>query len=1256
MSYPNLNKNYITRGISKAFFAVLVTLGCLYPDTLSATHIVGGDLSYRALGGDAYELTLRIRRDCENAAEEADFDDPAIIGIFDKEGNWLFNYGFGGQFLLDFQGATVIEDELASECLLAQGELCVEEAIYTDTIWIPIQDEGYIFAYQRCCRNILLNNIVDPLNTGVIYKTCIEPESMDGGNKSAQFSQHTPLYVCINEPWVFDHSATDEDGDDLVYSLYTPFQSGTADDPIPTPPFGNPLDREVEWLSPTYSETNMLGGSSPLTIDPNTGILTATPEITGVFLIGVKVEEFRNGELINTVYRDMEIDIRACGDIPTASFEVETYNCDGFDVTFDNTSEGANFYNWIFDFPEGTITSNLEEPGTITFPGPGAYTVLLQAFADDSCRAEAVQVIFVNDFDAVPDFSSEVESCEEEIVITLNDESTGDIESYEWLVETADSTISGEGDPFTFVLEESALATVTLFVYDSIGCRQSITKEIQYNRLNLEFNIENEGDTLRACLDEPTQLLLNGNPDWDYTWSPEDGLDDPNSHNPLATPQENTTYSVTVTDGLCEVTGSVDVFVVIEEGSIEAVIESIDCEGNAVLTSTNSEGADVEWSDEADFSNIIGNTETISVTVDEIEDFYVRIVDGVFECIDVIDTITVENPDVDPDINIDLDNSGTVGGGSGDSEDDRAIVCRGETLTLVLEGDLSGEDLTIVWSPEECILEGQGTTSVIIDTDNPECTDFSVSVVNEFDCSGETEFFIEIDTTPSIAGDFDYLVCGDGDVDFTVDNPSEVDVMWDFGDGNMSMEQNPSHEYEESGTYTVIVSSKGLCVGSDTLTVDVLVVDDISPNGTSEVVNCSADNIILNEGGDPDLDYMWSPAEKFDDPTAPTQEISPDSTCLVTVVITDPNNPFCELLDTVNIIVPERIDLELTTEQPINNCEPEEEILEVTTNITEGVTIEWFDEDGNSIGTGNSVNVTPADTTCYTAVATDSLGCTEEVEVCVNVVGPMETRITVFDDPNDQGPDDAFCPDEEGMIVIEDIDDDQDFTYMWGPDECIEDGTENTDMPIISSPTTKTYTVTITDPVSGCEVIREVTIEISDPSCDIEADMDTVFIGNGGTTLNSLCGSDNITDYEWTDENGNVIGTGETVDVDPMETTVYTLTTTDENGCSSTTMITITVIPAMCNESDIFVPNAFTPDGDGRNDELIVRSVFVDEFYFIIYNRWGEQVFESRDINVHWDGTFEGELARPDVYGWYLEATCFGGLTYQAQGNVSVLR
>src|SRR5690606_10778064 len=124
----------------------------------------------------------------------------------------------------------------------------------------------------------------------------------------------------------------------------------------------------------------------------------------------------------------------------------------------------------------------------------------------------------------------------------------------------------------------------------------------------------------------------------------------------------------------------------------------------------------------------------------------------------------------------------------------------------------------------------------------------------------------------------------------------------------------------------------------------------------------------------------------------------------------------------------------------------------------------------------------------------------------------------------------------------------------------------------------------------------------------------------------------------------------------PETTTTFTLPAVDANGCEVQRSITIVVINPQCEPPYIFVPKAFSPNGDGVNDILYVRGESIDVVEFIIYDRWREKMFETNNLSQGWDGTFRGKALPPDVYGYYLYVECIGGDTYTERGNVTIIR
>jgi gliding motility-associated-like protein len=100
----------------------------------------------------------------------------------------------------------------------------------------------------------------------------------------------------------------------------------------------------------------------------------------------------------------------------------------------------------------------------------------------------------------------------------------------------------------------------------------------------------------------------------------------------------------------------------------------------------------------------------------------------------------------------------------------------------------------------------------------------------------------------------------------------------------------------------------------------------------------------------------------------------------------------------------------------------------------------------------------------------------------------------------------------------------------------------------------------------------------------------------------------------------------------------------------------VVVIFPYCVEPYVFFPNAFSPNGDGENDQLKLESKIAVEVYWVIYNRWGEKLFEAFSIDDQWDGTYKGKPQAAETYGYYLKVRCDNGGELVKKGNVTLLR
>jgi len=145
----------------------------------------------------------------------------------------------------------------------------------------------------------------------------------------------------------------------------------------------------------------------------------------------------------------------------------------------------------------------------------------------------------------------------------------------------------------------------------------------------------------------------------------------------------------------------------------------------------------------------------------------------------------------------------------------------------------------------------------------------------------------------------------------------------------------------------------------------------------------------------------------------------------------------------------------------------------------------------------------------------------------------------------------------------------------------------------------------------------------------------------------------------WADTDGSVIWTPpyniscttchETV-VWPETNTVYTATVTDENGCTNYATVPIEFEPI------IYVPNAFTPDGDSFNNEFRAIAHNIKDFKMYIFNRWGELIYTMNDLNDSWGGSYNGSLVLDDVYVWQIVYTDLNDIDHELRGHVTLLK
>jgi gliding motility-associated-like protein len=139
--------------------------------------------------------------------------------------------------------------------------------------------------------------------------------------------------------------------------------------------------------------------------------------------------------------------------------------------------------------------------------------------------------------------------------------------------------------------------------------------------------------------------------------------------------------------------------------------------------------------------------------------------------------------------------------------------------------------------------------------------------------------------------------------------------------------------------------------------------------------------------------------------------------------------------------------------------------------------------------------------------------------------------------------------------------------------------------------------------------------------------------------------------YNWEPNTGLSCDTCPNPIASPSVTTSYYVTITDSEGCSIIDTVNIDV-----GCSNLFVPDAFSPNNDGQNDILYVRGDCIKTMDFIIYDRWGNKVFESNSISQGWDGTYKGQPMNTGTYSYYLTVQTFNGNNITKKGNIALIR
>lgn len=450
------------------------------PKQLKASHAQGADFSYSCLGGDTIQISLSFFRDCSGIAPDA----TATVNVSSISCGQNLNVNLLPTITeTEVSGQFICPSQLGNTTC-GNGNLPgTTRTIYTGVIVLPQSCSDWVLSYDLCCRNPS-TNLQGSVNADIYVASTLNNTNNNAQCNSSPIYGSIPIvFTCANQPFSYNPNAVDLDGDSLSFTLINPLSG-----PGQNIPHTNP-----------FSATNPLNTTGGFSFDPRTGQMNFIPSGQQSAVITTLVSEFRNGVLVGTTIRDLQVVIVNCG----ASTPPVLTNIDSLQGGTQNDTLTVSVCPG--ESIQFTITAT-DNPG------------------DDLTLTTNVNQTIPNATFTVADLGN---------VIRMR---------FSWVPSVLDTGIN--------------FFTVT--ISDSLSCpiRSSITKSFIIDVLDAT----DAGPDLFYCpAGGPVQLqAIGGN---SFTWTPAAGLSNPNIPNPTAAPQSTTSYIVTSDlSALCKNRDTVTVF------------------------------------------------------------------------------------------------------------------------------------------------------------------------------------------------------------------------------------------------------------------------------------------------------------------------------------------------------------------------------------------------------------------------------------------------------------------------------------------------------------------------------------------------------------------------------------------------------------------------------------------------------------------------------------------------------------------------
>lgn len=955
--------------------------------------------------------------------------------------------------------------------------------------------------------------------------------------------------------------------------------------------------------------------------------------------------------------------------IPNPGFIYDS-SCIGYGMYFNDTTryflqnDSISSRNWSFS--NGVNVNNVQSTSTI-FNTSGLHSATLTVISDSGCLQRITRNFIVH---ALPfiQLPNDTTICP---FLPLQLQAGGAL-NYYW---TSDSTLSDTSISNPIVRPVRTSTTYYLQVNDTNRCQNNDSITIRLHQL---YPVD-AGKDSSVCLApgsffDSTQLIATGG--ISFSWTPNYNISNTNIYNPFVSPDINTVYYVAITDSNhCTQIDSVKIIVLDPNLNILTATDTFLCLNDTIQIRVADQGvAGYTWT-----PNLWLSDHTVQSPRFFTRDTTTYIVQVVNYCYTKRDTITIYTYPL-PTVKFTYDTTCI----------NSAVNFTDNSVGNISSWYWSFGDSTFssLQNPIHTYTNDTIYKVVLIDTTNLGCIDSSIKYItvfpnpvisgtadtnlcpNEFTSllvTGGNYYYwtpasaLTNDTinnpTTTILTDQTYVVtvqddnscnsfdtikvhyyyltpdfylsneCIDTAVQFADSSKTDAGIInvwnWNMGNGHNETTKNPFYQYPSAGNYNVtlyIKTTEG-CDTSITKSISIFPLPFLNIPRLDSI--CIGETYQIN--ADSSLIYAWDPQITINPLNVHNPILNPLVNTQYNVTLQDSNH--CVNRDSFILLVRLLPNANITN-PPAILCRGNS----FTLNATGGGTYLWQPGELLSDSTLSNPSLVLADSSKFVLKVTNQLGCSNYDTIYLNVQQP----VIAFAEP-----DTAICQGTQIQLLAS-----GGLYYSWTPNLYIA-GSNLQQNPFVTPDSSMNYIVQVSNDCFNDTALVAITVY---PLPLVNAGADQTIYRNTSTTLNAL----GTGDFVWYPTTALTSPFTSTTSVSPIETTQYIVMLTDINGCINYDTVKVEVIA----NTLLLLPTAFSPNGDGVNDVFrIAKWLNIKKLItFNVYNRWGELVFTTDDINAGWDGNYKNYPQPTSSFTWAVKAEDYDGNEIVKKGIVTLIR